>query len=139
MLEADTASLSAADPRPVLIYDGHCRFCVQHVSWLERLVNGAVRLQSYHDPGVFMRYPGLTPSQCERALQFVESDGRIYGGAEAIAATLLLRPALAVVGWLYYVPGIRQVADWSYHLVARNRFDWPDDVCLHDACRQHRL
>ena len=128
----------AEDARPVLIYDGHCRFCVQHVSWLERLVNGAVRLQSYHDPGVFKRYPGLKAAQCEGALQLVEPGGQIYGGAEAIAATLQLRPVLAPVGWLYYVPGIRQVADWTYRLVARNRFDWPD-VCLHDACRQHRL
>jgi predicted DCC family thiol-disulfide oxidoreductase YuxK len=129
----------AEDSRPVLIYDGYCGFCTEQVSRLERLVNGAVRMRSFRDPGVISRYPGLTRAQCQQALQLVEPGGRIYSGAEAIAATLQLRPLLASVGWLYYLPVVRQVADWGYRFVTRRRSDSLDDVCIHDACRQHRL
>jgi len=132
-------SQPGADLRPVLIYDGDCRFCVEQVSRLERLVNGAVRMQSFRDPGVLKRHPELTRAQCERAIQLVEPGGRSHSGAEAIATTLGLRPVLAPLAWLYYLPGIRQIADWGYRLVARNRFDSDRDICIHDACRQHRL
>jgi predicted DCC family thiol-disulfide oxidoreductase YuxK len=128
----------ADDARPVLIYDGHCRFCIQQASRLERWVNGAVRMRSFRDAGVIERYPGLTLAQCDQALQLVEPSGRIHSGAAAIATAFRLRPMLAPVGWLYCLPGIRQIADWGYRLVARNRFRLPGDVCTDDACRQHR-
>jgi predicted DCC family thiol-disulfide oxidoreductase YuxK len=139
MSQAQASLPPIEDARPVLIYDGDCRFCTEQVSRLERWVNGAVRMRSFHDPGVIRSYPGLTRAGCEQALQLVEPDGRILSGAEAIAATLRLRGLLAPIGWLYYLPVLRQVADWGYRLVARNRFGSTDDVCTHDACRRHRL
>ena len=139
MNQAPTLPALPDDARPLLIYDGNCHFCTEKVSRLERLVNGAVRLQSYHDPGVIARHPGLTRAQCEQALHLVEPNGCVCSGAEAIATTLRLRPLLAPLAWLYYIPGIRQVADWGYRQVARNRYAWQRDVCALDACRQHRL
>jgi predicted DCC family thiol-disulfide oxidoreductase YuxK len=130
---------SVEDRRPVLIYDGDCRFCAAQASWLERLVNGAVRMQSFRDAGVIQRYPGLTRALCEQGVQLVDADGRVCSGAAAIAAALQLHAMLAPVGWLYDLPGIQQVADWGYRLVARRRFNSQDDVCTHDVCRQHRL
>lgn len=138
MGQARSVPRPAEDLRPVLIYDGRCRFCTEQVSWLERLVNGAVRMQSFRDPGVLVRYPGLTRAQCAQALQLVAPGGHVFSGAEAIATVLRLRPLLAPVGWLYYLPGFRQVADWGYHLVAGNRFAWQGDVCAQDVCRQHQ-
>jgi predicted DCC family thiol-disulfide oxidoreductase YuxK len=128
----------ADDPRPVLIYDGDCRFCIEQVRRLERWVPGRVRMESYRDPGVIERYPGLTLEQCDQALQLVEPDGRIYSGAAAVAMLSQLHPLLAPIGWLYSVPGVRQIADWAYARVARNRFRLQGNVCADDACRQHR-
>jgi len=138
MSQLSPSALCADDPRPVLIYDGDCQFCIHQASRLERWVNGAVRMQSFRDPGVLERYRGLRREQCEQALQLVETNGRIHSGAEAIATAFRLRPVLAPVGWVYYLPGIRQIADWGYRLVARNRFSLAGDVCTDDACRPHR-
>jgi predicted DCC family thiol-disulfide oxidoreductase YuxK len=138
MSQTNPSQSHADDPRPVLIYDGHCRFCIQQASRLERWVNGGVRMESFRDPGVIERYPGLTLQQCDQALQLVEPNGRIHSGAEAIATAFRLRPVLAPIGWLYYLPVVRQIADWGYRLVARNRFSLQGDVCTDDACRQHR-
>lgn len=126
-----------ATPTPVLIYDGRCRFCVAQAQRLQRWTRGRVRLESFRDPGVIARYPGLTPEQCEQAVQLVEPDGRISGGAEAIARTLRLNPAFVPLSWLYHLPVLRQAADRLYALVARNRFRLRAATCLDDACRLH--
>jgi len=138
MTQRSPSPRPSGDARPVLIYDGDCQFCTRQSSRLERWVNGAVRMQSFRDPGVIGRYPGLTFAQCDQALQLVDPDGRIHSGAAAIAAALRLRPVLAPLGWLYDLPGVRQLADWGYRIVARNRFGLSGDACTDDACRQHR-
>src|SRR5688500_18459675 len=49
------------DSRPVLVYDGRCRFCTREAARLARWAGGRVRLASFREPGVLARYPGLTP------------------------------------------------------------------------------
>ena len=130
--------MSAGDARPVLIYDGHCRLCEREATRLARWVGGRVGLESYRDPGVIARYPGLTLEMCEQGLQLVMPDGRIVSGAEAAAAALRLRPPLAPLAWLYYLPGVRQLADAVYRVIVRNRFRLGGTACTGDECRLHR-
>src|SRR5262245_40032379 len=97
-----------SDPRPVLIYDGRCGFCVSQKARMERWLQGRARFESFRDPGVIERHPGLTLAMCEEAMQLVEPGGRIRSGAEAVFHALRLRPLTAPIGWLYGVPGLRQ-------------------------------
>jgi predicted DCC family thiol-disulfide oxidoreductase YuxK len=69
--------------------------------------------------------------------------GRMYGGAAAVARLVREVPIIGPLGWLYYVPGIRQLADAGYRLVARNRhrlgqvLGWqplPNDSCADGVC-----
>ncbi len=129
--------MTSEDRRPVLVYDGRCRFCIRQVRRLERRLGGRVRLESFRDPAVIERHPGLTAAACEQGMQLVLPDGRILSGARAGAELLRLRPLLAPLGWLYYVPGVRQLADALYAVVVRNRFRLGGDVCADDACRVH--
>jgi len=124
--------------QPVLIYDGRCRFCVREAHRLQGWVHGRVRLESFRDPGVIERNPGLTLAQCEQALQLVDSDGRIRSGAEAVACALRLNPRIAPLTWIYYVPLLRPVFDIGYRLVARNRFRLRGEVCAEDTCGIHQ-
>lgn len=114
--------MSDAKSKGVLLYDGACPFCIGQAERLERWVHGRVRLESFREPGVLSRYPAITLAQCEDAIHLIERDGRVSRGAEAIARTLMLRPALAPLGFFYRVPVLRGVLDWGYALVARNRF-----------------
>jgi predicted DCC family thiol-disulfide oxidoreductase YuxK len=125
------------DRRPALVYDGRCRFCVDQATRLAGWLGGRVRLESFRDPGVVASHPGLTEAACDQALHLIEADGTIHRGADAVARALRLRPALAPVGWLYYLPGVRQLADAAYAVVARNRFRLRGDACSDDACRLH--
>jgi lipase maturation factor 1 len=122
---------------PVLVYDGRCRFCVREASRIARWVGDRVQLESFRDPGVLARHPGLTAEDCEAAIHLVEPGGRITRGAEAIARTLRLRPLLAPLGWLYALPGLRRFLDAGYGALARNRFRLGGEACADDACRPH--
>ncbi len=105
---------------------------------MHRWSGGRVRLESFRDPDVLARYPGLTLEQCEQAVQLVEPDGRIRSGAEAVAHTLRLNPALAPLSWLYHVPVLRQMLDRAYAVVARNRFRLRGADCGDGNCELHR-
>ncbi|MFN0152510.1 MAG: thiol-disulfide oxidoreductase DCC family protein [bacterium] len=124
-------------PKPVVIYDGDCRFCVEQAARLERLVQGRVTLESFRDPGVLSKYETLTRPECEAAIHLVEPGGRVSRGAEAVARTLALRAVLAPVAILYRVPMLRALADWGYALVARNRFRLRGRVCTDESCHKH--
>jgi len=125
------------DARPVLLYDGHCRFCIAQAERLRRWTGDRIRMVSFRDAGVLARYPSLTTDDCERAMQLVLPDGRVTAGAAAAARALALRPTLAPLAALYFVPGIRQLVDAAYRVVARNRFRLGGKVCTDEACRLH--
>lgn len=126
-----------ADPRPVLVYDGACRFCVAQAQRLARIAGGRVRLESFRDAGVLERHPELTREACARAAQLIEPDGRVRSGAEAVVHAVALRAGLTPLKWLYHLPVVQQLLDLGYGLVARNRFRLQGEVCADDACRLH--
>jgi predicted DCC family thiol-disulfide oxidoreductase YuxK len=111
-----------ARTRDVLLYDGACAFCSR---WAARLLRwlpaGSVEALSFREPGALERFPGVTPERCERALQLVRADGRVFQGAEAAVQALRHR-RWGRLAFAYYLPGARQAADAVYRLAARNRF-----------------
>lgn len=106
----------------VLLYDGECAFCRAGSLRLVRLAPpGAVRRVDMHQPGVLDRC-GVDAEACGRAMHLVAPDGRVYAGAEAVAATLSIRSGMRLVLWVYRLPGVRQACDAAYGWVARNRY-----------------
>jgi len=107
----------------VLLFDGHCRLCTAGARKLARWARpGAVELASFQDPSVLGRFPDLTRDQCLQAMHLVEPDGHVFGGAEAVVAVLVTRGWLFAWTRLYYLPGLRWLADRAYRWVARNRY-----------------
>jgi predicted DCC family thiol-disulfide oxidoreductase YuxK len=129
---------TSAPQRDVLFYDGDCVFCRGSVDRLKRWVPRAdVEYRSFRDPGALDSFPGLTMDRCERAMQFVRKDGRVFDGMEAIVQLLRSR-AIGPLALAYYVPGIRQLADLVYWIVARNRFRIGGRVdCASGTCGLH--
>ena len=73
-------------------------------------------------PGVRERY-GLTADGVRRQLYVRDGSGRLWGGAGAVARLVRAVPVVGLVGWLYLVPGLRQVADALYGWVSAHRQD----------------
>lgn len=96
----------------LLLYDGNCEFCIrilQRFRWLLRSDVIAMPLQQFQSAELRLQQEDLL-----RAITLIV-DGRVYRGAEAIARSV------GHIAYAYYIPGIRQLADWAYHLVARRR------------------
>jgi predicted DCC family thiol-disulfide oxidoreductase YuxK len=107
----------------VVLYDGHCKFCTAGARKLGRLARpGTVELLSFQDPGALEHFPGLSHDDCMKQMYLVAPDGRLYGGFEAAVRAVATRPLLGRLAYAYYLPGLRQLLDGLYRLVAANRY-----------------
>lgn len=106
----------------VLIYDGHCPFCTAQVHRLKSLAGGMVAAESFQERGVLNRYPGLTYEECMKEIKLINTEGKIFGGAHAIFYALSLNPFLRFLRWIYPLPLFRQIFDFGYDIVAKNRY-----------------
>ncbi len=108
--------------RPALIYDGHCTLCLHSVALLRAWDRAHVLdLVPFQDPALEERFPMLTRSMCERAVQLVAPDGRRWEGAQAIERALALLPRGGPLAWVFRLPLVGPLADMIYGAVARNR------------------
>jgi predicted DCC family thiol-disulfide oxidoreductase YuxK len=97
-----------------------------------------VELVSFQDEGVLGRFPGVSHEACMQRMHVVRPDGRVFAAAEAVARALTLLPLVGWVGFLYYVPGVRQLAELGYRVVAKNRYRIAGrEGCDNGTCSLH--
>src|SRR6187399_1794073 len=123
----------------VVLYDGHCRICTGGARKLAALARpGAIEMRDFQEPGVLAAFPQLTHEECMQAMQLVTPDGRVFAGAEAVVRALASRTIIGIPARLYYVPGLRQLADAAYAWIARNRYRLSGAPACDDAgCALH--
>jgi predicted DCC family thiol-disulfide oxidoreductase YuxK len=110
-----------------LVFDGTCGFCTRSVRLLKVLDrNRRVAVVPFQKPGIPASV-GLTLEECEATVWAIAPDGRRYRGAEAVNASVAAALGTAVPLLLYYLPGIRQLQDFIYSVVASNRSRLPGD------------
>lgn len=109
----------AGRTRPLLVFDGACAFCARCARVLERIGPEAEIVAWQHADLAAL---GLTEEQAIEAVQWVQPDGPIRSGHEAIAAALCAAGgAWRIAGRVLLLPGISSVAARVYRLVAANR------------------
>ncbi len=104
--------------KPVLLYDGECGFCRRRVEGLRARVGDAVAFEPYQ------RATGLDIPEADlvRAVHFVDGNGEVSSGAEAVLRARAAGGRRGALLWMYgRVPGFARVAEWGYRWVARNR------------------
>ncbi|GAA3984448.1 hypothetical protein GCM10023085_78240 [Actinomadura viridis] len=110
----------AARERPVLVYDGDCGFCTASVRFAERRIPTAAEPVPYQLADLAAL--GTTAERAAREVVWVGRDGRVRGGAQAIAALLIeAGGAWRPLGLLARVPPFRWIAHGLYRLAAANR------------------
>ncbi len=117
-----------------LIYDGHCPFCTAQAANIKRLAGESITLESFQDPAVLAKYPELTREDCMKEIKLKTKDGRLMGGAEAIFFALSLYPLYRPLRWIYPIPGLKQIFDWGYAWVAKNRYKIQSKDCPNGTC-----
>lgn len=113
--------------RPVLVYDGDCAIC----STLSRVVTTRLRARPEDFDVTAYQHAdlealGLTAEQCDGALQWVASDGRVSSAHDAVAQTFRAsRMPFRPLGAFVQLPGVHGLAGLAYRWVARNRHRLP--------------
>jgi predicted DCC family thiol-disulfide oxidoreductase YuxK len=108
------------DTRPTLVYDGACGICRYWVEYWRGLTGERVVYRPYQEAAA--DFPGIPRAEFERAIQFIDTDGRVHAGAAATFRVLRGAPGRATWWWLYtHLPGFAQLSEWAYHFFARRR------------------
>ena len=107
-----------------MVFDGDCGFCTTSASWvarrLEREASPDARLVPWQRADV--EALGSTTERAQREVLWVEVDGTVLGGADAVAAWLRYAGgSAAALGRLLGRPGVRHLARLGYRLIAANR------------------
>ena len=106
--------------KPLLIYDGECVFCGRWIARWKILTGDKVEYAPYQE--VANQFPDISAERFQRSVQFVEPEGNVTGGAEAVFRALSYAPGKRWMLWLYQtLPGFRRLCEWFYRLVASNR------------------
>jgi len=109
--------------RPILVYDGDCAFCSRCARILERIGPDAEIVAGQFTD---LAELGITEEQATDAVQWVQIDGTVRSGHEAIAATLNTAGRIwNIIGRMVLLPGISWMAAKIYRLVADNRYRLP--------------
>ena len=105
-----------------MIYDGDCNFCSLWIHRWQVTTGDHLDYLPFQDPRVAARFPEVPRGQFETAVQLIESDGRVYGGAEAVFRALAHSPhGDWLLDWHEHSPVFARVTEWGYRLVARHR------------------
>jgi lipase maturation factor 1 len=106
--------------KPVLVYDGDCRFCKRWVSRWQARTGERVEYAPYQGPGVLSRL-GIPLAAARRSVQLAMPDGAVYQGADAVFRAIALAPGRHPFARLGRLPIIRWLAERVYRFVADHR------------------
>jgi predicted DCC family thiol-disulfide oxidoreductase YuxK len=105
-----------------MVYDGDCNFCSLWIRRWQHAANSHLEYLPFQDPAVAARFPEVPRSQFEQAVQLVETNGCVYGGAEAVFRALAHNPHKGwLLDWYEQSPVFARASEWGYGVVARHR------------------
>jgi len=122
--------------KPVIVYDGQCRFCqwsVRRIAHLDR--RSRFDLVPRQAPGLEERFPVLAASDFGTGLRLLLDGGAVYVGADAVYQIYRRLPPYHLLAWLYRLPFLRPLFRAGYALIARYRLrlfggaDCDDGIC----------
>jgi lipase maturation factor 1 len=106
--------------KPLVIFDGDCHFCRRWIERWRELTQGVVEYAPFQETAE--RFPEIPREDFEQALHFIEKDGTVHRGADAVFRSLGVVRTGRVLIWGYdHVPGFAPVTEAGYRVVARQR------------------
>ena len=113
-------SSAMTEPIPTLIFDGECRFCRHWIDRWRRWTEDRVNYIAFQQLGQSL--PQVSREDCENAVQFVDVDGTVFSGADAIIRLFDFGlPGGSVARWICAHPPVIWFLRAGYWFVARNR------------------
>ena len=120
MKTGERLRVAQAPAKPLMLFDGDCHFCRRWIERWRETTSGEVDYAPFQEVGA--QFPEIPRENCERAVQFIEKDGTVVSGAEAVFRSLRYgRGPKWLAGAYDRVPGCAAVTETAYGFVARNR------------------
>jgi predicted DCC family thiol-disulfide oxidoreductase YuxK len=120
MSRAPHQKVSALPRKPLVIFDGDCNFCRRWVERWREMTRGAVDYAPFQEAAA--RFPEVPREDFAQALHFIDKDGTVYRGAEAVFRSLGSARGGRVLVWCYeHLPGFAPITEVAYGAIARNR------------------
>jgi len=114
----------------VLVFDGDCAFCSSCARLLER-IGPEAEIVAWQLAD--LEELGITAAQAAEAVRWIESDGTVRSGHEAIAVSLVTAGwPWRIAGRAILLPVVSLLAAAGYRLIAGNRHRLPGGT---PACR----
>jgi predicted DCC family thiol-disulfide oxidoreductase YuxK len=112
--------VSQPPAKPLMLFDGDCHFCRRWIERWRETTGGAVDYSPFQEAAA--QFPEISREACERAVQLVATDGRVFSGAEAVFRSLGHGGGPKWPARCYEkVPGVAPVTELAYRAVAKNR------------------
>ncbi|HEX4639014.1 MAG TPA: lipase maturation factor family protein, partial [Chthoniobacterales bacterium] len=120
MTERTRLRVSNPPPKPLIIWDGDCHFCRRWIERWREITRGAVDYATSQESAE--RFPEIPREQFGRSVIYIEADGSVFFGAEAVVRSLRSRSSKKWLAWSYdHVPGFAAVSESTYRIIASNR------------------
>jgi predicted DCC family thiol-disulfide oxidoreductase YuxK len=107
-----------------MIFDGDCAFCWLWIRRWQQSTGSAIDYLPSQDESVASRFPEITQEQFDSSVQLVESDGQVYGGAQAVFRALATNPGHRLPNRLYEASTAFAKATEAAYCVVSNHRNW---------------
>ena len=108
--------------KPLMVFDGDCNFCTLWIRRWQQMTGGRVDYLPAQDPRIAAQFPEIPREHFNTAVQFIETDGVVYSGAEAVFRALAHNPNRQWPLRAYQnSSAFANLTEWAYRLVAENR------------------
>lgn len=120
MTEESRLRVSNPPPKPLLIWDGECHFCRRWVERWRDITGDAVDYETSQNAAA--KFAEIPAEQFRKSVIYINGEGEVFFGAEAVYRVLRCRGSRALLAWSYdNVPGFAAISETAYRIVARNR------------------
>src|ERR1044072_1439086 len=99
MISSSQLRVSAPPPKPLMIWDGDCHFCGRWIERWREITRGRVDYEPFQRAAE--RFPEIPRDDFEKAVQFIETDGRVFRAAEAVYRSLGYSRTHRFLAWFY--------------------------------------
>jgi predicted DCC family thiol-disulfide oxidoreductase YuxK len=120
----------------LVLYDDQCPLCtfqMRLLTWLDWF--GALSLVPLSSDRAAAAAPQLQREDLQAEIHCIAASGRIYRGARCIRFVGMRLPLLIPVALFLWIPGIIQIAEIVYRVVANNRLLLSRLFGCKEACR----
>ena len=108
---------------PILLFDEKCPLCLRFKQAFER-IPGSDRVTpvSIYDEKVYENFPQINPEAASQELHYLDSEGNVYAGKDALTQLMVEFPLVKKFSWLIE-SNMGQKAVSYFNQVAKNYRD----------------